>query len=114
MPLEPLKEGHKAAIVANVLKACKDISKLSAVGYNFLYLASGFIAHYNRLGFKGYYENGDLPKDILANDSANMWYNFRPGDPHFEYYASRADVYRRIVAGLNRMVEDAEVRSLMA
>ena len=51
MSLAPLTERQKVLIVSNVVKACKDITLLNKTGYNFLYLASGFIAHYNLHGF---------------------------------------------------------------
>ena len=100
-PLLPLTKAMQDRIVSNVLKACKDITQLNSTGYNFLYLASGFIAHYNRAGFMDYYRiPGTLTLDITRNVSANMWTNFRPGEQHYEYYMSKAEVYRRILKGL--------------
>lgn len=96
--MEALTERQKTLIVNNVVKACKNIELLNKTGYNFLYLASGFIAHYSINGFKGHYEEHDLVNNIQRNKSANMWLNFRPGDRDYEYYSSKADVYRRILS----------------
>jgi len=30
-----------------------------------------------------------------------MWLNFHPGDRDYEYYRSKAQVYQRILAGIN-------------
>jgi hypothetical protein len=95
--LKPLTDRQKTLIVNNVVSACKDINKLNKTGYNFLYLASGFIAHYNIHGFKAFYSDYSLRKEILLNVKQNMWTNFTPRDRDFDYYMSKADVYRRIV-----------------
>lgn len=88
-------------IVKNVLSACRDISKLTKAGYNFLYLAQGFIAHYNRAGFMDYYrEPGSLERDILANARANQWYNFSATDKDGAYYHQKRDIYNAILSGL--------------
>lgn len=100
MALTPLTERQKTLIVNNVVKAVKDISKLNKTGYNFLYLASGFIAHYNIHGFIDHYERYSLKQDILANERNNQWLNFRAGDDNHDYYKSKADVYNRIVAAI--------------
>ena len=99
--LEPLTQRQQDLIVSNVLKATKDIEALNKTGYNFLYLASGFIAHYNIHGFKAYYNCHSLEDDILANARSNNWNNFHPGNDAYEYYMSKRDVYQRIVAGIN-------------
>ena len=98
--IQPLTERQKTLIVNNVLAACKDITKLNNTGYNFLYLASGFIAHYNRIGFIDFYERNDLRQDIVNNASMNQWRNFRRGEQNYDYYMAKADVYNRILAGL--------------
>lgn len=96
MALKPLTERQQTLIVNNVVKATKDISKLNNTGYKFIYLASGFIAHYNLYGFIDYYKTHDLKEDILRNKKNNMWNNFRPGDNSYEYYMSKRNVYQRI------------------
>ena len=83
-------------IYKNVIKACSDISKLNKRGYNYLYLCSGFIAHYNIHGFKSHYEDTSLIRDILSNKENNTWDNFREGDRDYHYYKSKAEVYKRI------------------
>ena len=101
--IEPLTQRQQDLIVSNVLKAVKDIEALNKTGYNFLYLASGFIAHYSINGFKGHYTTYSLEKDILDNARSNMWLNFHPGDRDYAYYKSKAQVYQRIIAGINYM-----------
>ena len=97
MSLTPLTERQKTLIVNNVVKACKDISQLNDSGYRFLYLASGFIAHYNRYGFIDFYSHISLKNDIIGFAGQNQWKNFRPGERDYEYYMSKADVYNRIL-----------------
>jgi hypothetical protein len=98
MSLTPLTERQKTLIVNNVVKACKDITSLNATGYRFLYLASGFIAHYNLYGFIGFYQYVSLKNDLIGFAGQNQWKNFRPGERDYEYYMSKADVYNRILA----------------
>jgi hypothetical protein len=98
MSLTPLTERQKTLIVNNVVKACKNIESLNKTGYNFLYLASGFIAHYNLHGFIGFYSYVSLKNDIIGFANQNQWKNFRPGERDYEYYMSKKDVYNRILA----------------
>jgi len=99
--LTPLTSAQQAAIVKNVVAACKDITKLNKAGYNFLYLASGFIAHYNIHGFIEYYEDpGSLRAEILHWQAANQWSNFRIGEQNAAYYHSKRDVYNQICKAL--------------
>jgi hypothetical protein len=100
MALTPLTERQKTLIVNNVVKAVKDITKLNKTGYNFLYLASGFIAYHNLYGFIEHFKDYDLKRDILANHRQNQWLNFRLGDNDYDYYKSKADVYNRIVEAI--------------
>jgi len=83
-------------IVNNIVKACKDISKLNKTGYNFIYLASGFIAHYDLYGFINYYKRASLREDILAFQSQNQWKNFHLGEKDYEYQMQKKDIYNRI------------------
>jgi hypothetical protein len=62
--LKPITDTEQRLIVRNVISACKDTKKLNKRGYNFLYLASGFIAHYDIEGFKGVYSPYGLRSDI--------------------------------------------------
>ena len=101
--IEPLTQRQQDLIVSNVLKAVEDIEALNRTGYNFLYLASGFIAHYSINGFKGHYTTHSLEEAILYNALSNMWSNFKPGDEAYEYYMTKRAVYQRIIAGINSM-----------
>ena len=98
--MTPLTQRQKQLITKNVLAACKDITKLNKTGYNFLYLASGFIAHYNLQGFIAHYTNHSLQKDIERNAKPNQWNNFRQGEEHAEYYHAKRDCYNMILGGL--------------
>jgi hypothetical protein len=97
MALVPLTERQKTLIVNNVVNACKGIDNLNKTGYNFLYQASGFIAHYDLYGFIAYYKENSLKDDILRNKRANEWRNFHPKDENYAYYMSKADIYAQIV-----------------
>lgn len=98
MALTPLTPRQRTTIVNNVVQAVKDITKLKNSTYKYLYLCSGFIAHYDRYGFIQHYQGASLRKDLLANASSNKWSNFRPGDENYEYYRSKAEVYSAILA----------------
>lgn len=101
MALTPLTERQKTLIVNNVVAACRDIEKLNKTGYNFINLASGFIAHYNLYGFIAHYSSNSLKKAILENSRQNQWNNFHPGDRDYEYYMSKKEVYNRILSAIN-------------
>ena len=98
--LKPYTERQKTLIVNNIVKACSDIEYLNSTGYKFIYLASGFIAHYNLNGFKAYYSGHSLKRDIERNAKANMWSNFTPSDRDYDYYMSKKDIYQRILGHL--------------
>lgn len=98
MSLAPLTERQKTLIVSNVVKACKNIDNLNKTGYKYLYLCSGFIAHYDLYGFIASYTGESLKRDILSYAGQNQWRNFRPGERDYDYYMSKADVYNRIIA----------------
>jgi hypothetical protein len=79
--------------------ATGDIENLSNTAYKYIYLASGFIAHYNLYGFRDAYRDVSLlRKNILTNAQFNTWSNFTPADRDYNYYMSKADVYRGLVA----------------
>lgn len=92
---------EKDLIVNNVIKSCNDITKLNKRSYNFLYLASGFIAHYNIHGFKSHYEEHSLTMDILRNKEFNQYDNFSSNDSNYNYYMDKKEIYNRIVSKLN-------------
>jgi len=101
MSIQPITDKEQSLILKNVVAACRDISKLNKRGYNFLYLASGFIAHYNLDGFKEAFGNGAaLRRAILANQDNNQWRNFREGERDAAYYFSKRDVYNAICAAI--------------
>jgi hypothetical protein len=96
--MTPLTATQQTRIVNNVTAACRDINKLNSTGYNFLYQASGFIAHYNIDGFKTHYsEPGSLQADIEAYAHSNQWHNFRKGERDADYYHSKRDTYNAIL-----------------
>ena len=95
--LVALTERQKTLIVNNVVKACKNIDNLNKTGYNFLYLASGFIAHYDLYGFISSYTGQSLKRDIISFAGQNQWNNFRPGERDYDYYMAKKDVYNRIL-----------------
>jgi len=95
--MTPLTERQKTLIVNNVVKACKNIDNLNRTGYNFLYLASGFIAHYDLYGFIASYTGQSLKQDIISFAGSNQWNNFRPGERDYDYYMAKKDVYNRIL-----------------
>ena len=99
--MTPLTERQKTLIVSNVVKAVNNIDSLNKTGYNFLYLATGFIAHYNLYGFISHYSGYDLKNDIIRNAKQNQWNNFRPGESDYDYYMAKKDVYNRIVAQIS-------------
>ena len=97
--MTPLTQREKELISKNVLAACKDINKLNKRGYDFLYQASGFIAHYNLAGFKAYYSEHSLKDDIERNYKQNQWRNFRPCERDYDYYMAKRDCYNMILGG---------------
>lgn len=97
--MKPMTQREKELTSKNVLAACKDINKLNKRGYDFLYLASGFIAHYNIDGFKAYYSEHSLQDDIERNAKANQWNNFRTGERDADYYHAKRDCYNMILGG---------------
>ena len=98
MSLEALTERQKVLIVNNVVKAVKNIESLNKTGYRYLYLCSGFIAHYDLNGFIDFYSYVSLKNDLIGFAGQNQWKNFRPGERDYEYYMAKADVYNRILA----------------
>lgn len=98
MSIKPLTPRQQTLIVNNIVRACECIEVLNKTGYNYINLCCGFIAHYNLYGFRDAYKrHGSLREAILNNEHANMWRNFHPGDQNYEYYMSKAAVYRRII-----------------
>ena len=100
--LKPKTNRQVILIVNNVVRACADITKLNKTGYNYLYLASGFIAHYNLHGFRDFYScPGKLRRWILDMRDSNQWGNFHHGQEHYDYYRQKAEIYNRICVAIS-------------
>lgn len=105
MSLTPLTTRQIVMIVGNIRKVMttRNSKNLSKQAYNFLYLSSGFIAHYNLYGFQDVYANVDeLAANILNNKANNQWGNFRLGEDMYDYYMSKKNCYNAIC----KMLED--------
>lgn len=98
-----LTDRQETLIYNNVIRACENPFKLNNTGYKFLHLCSGFIAHYDLHGFRDYYSRNSLMDDILRNESANQWQNFRIGDRDYEYYRQKNELYSRICRTVSYM-----------
>lgn len=99
--MQALTERQKVLIVNNVVKAVNNIDQLNKTGYNFLYLCSGFIAHYNLVGFIDFYSYVSLKKDLIGFANQNQWSNFHPGERDYDYYMAKKDVYNRILSQIS-------------
>ena len=107
--MEPLNEYEKQLIVNSIKKVFdkNDISCLSKRAYDYLYLCSGFIAHYSIHGFRCYYSDIiSLSHDILHNVYFNQYKNFHPSDKDYEYYMSKKDVYNRIIPCAEKFMQE--------
>lgn len=96
--MEPLTQTEIKSIVNSVNKVLKtrNIEHLTKAAYKFVMLSPGFIAHYDIHGFKAAYSNvNNLQADLERNYHAAMWLNFRPGEQNYEYYMSKAEVYKQ-------------------
>jgi hypothetical protein len=100
--LAPYTKRQESMIVSNVLKAVDNPAKLSKQAYKYLYLCSGFIAHYDHEGDSYYNRSGKLKRDLLDNAKINQWRNFTPIDRDYEYYQSKAKIYNRIINAIER------------
>lgn len=78
----------------------KDITKLTKKAYAYLHVRSGFIAHYNWLGFVEYYKDEagiyGLYDDIILNERNSMT-NYRPEEKDYPYYKQQADIYAELI-----------------
>lgn len=101
LPIMKLKTERQITLIVNSFKRVfeqNDIDQLTKQAYNFIYLASGFIAHYNLYGFRETYRNvSDLKTDILRNAGMNQWSNFREGERNYEYYMQKKEIYNKIL-----------------
>lgn len=101
MPLTLRTNRQADLIVSNLRKvfATGDSRHLSKSAYKFLYLCSGFIAHYNLYGFQDAYQDVTRLKTAIArNYGSNQWRNFSPKDKDYSYYMEKRDIYNRIAA----------------
>jgi hypothetical protein len=98
--LAPYTKRQESMIVSNVMKAVDNPAKLSKQAYKYLYLCAGFIAHYDHGGFIAYYQRNSLKADILRFRDSNQWKNFTPHDRDYQYYKSKADIYKRIIQSI--------------
>lgn len=96
-----LRTPRQIALIVNSFRKVfetNDIEYLSKSAYNYVYLCSGFIAHYNHAGFKAAYENvNDLIDALYANEHFNQWRNFNPGDRDYAYYMEKRNIYNLIL-----------------
>ena len=102
-PLVPMTLRQMKMIANNIRKviATANIDHLTKQSYNFLYLSSGFIAHYNLYGFRAEYENTNrLANHIMDNQPHNQWNNFRPGEKDYDYYMAKKECYNMVCAEL--------------
>jgi hypothetical protein len=88
--------------------ATGDSDKLTKDAYDFLYLTSGFIAHYNVNGFKHYYRDTELLRNDLKRSSDLQDYDRYVRDGYFSkgeqsaYYAQKANIYKELKSLLAR------------
>ena len=97
--MEPITPQKHRLIVNSFKRVFEsgEIEYLSKTAYNFIYLASGFIAHYNLGGFRDAYSDvSNLAAQIAQNFPANQWNNFHRGEQHYDYYMSKKAVYNDI------------------
>lgn len=101
-----MKPLNSKAILKNLELVLKtnNIEKLNGPTYNFLYLMSGFIAHYNINGFKCEYRDlRKLVNDLDSSMDTRDWTRY-VSDSYFStgenapYYFSKASVLQEIPA----------------
>jgi hypothetical protein len=104
--IEPFNIEEEQRIIHDCVKAANNIKTMTDRAYRYLYLASGFIAHYDKWGFADHYrEPGSLKKDILDNQRNNQWDNFRPGEENYDYYMQKKKIYNTICDCLKNNIE---------
>jgi hypothetical protein len=104
--LEPFSIEEEQRIIRDCVKAANNIEAMTDRAYRFLNLSSGFIAHYNKWGFMGYYrEPGSLKRDILVHQKNNQWDNFRSGERGYEYYMQKKNIYNAVCDCLKNNIE---------
>jgi hypothetical protein len=99
--MELKTEGQVKMIVNSFRRVfeSRDIGNLNNSAYKFIYLCSGFIAHYNLLGFRDAYQNIETLREALfTNEAMNQWRNFSPKDRDYAYMMQKRDIYNQIVS----------------
>jgi hypothetical protein len=97
MAIQPHSPEEEQKIIRDCVRAAGDITSMTNRAYDFLYLSSGFIAHYDKGGFMTHYEEpGSLKKDILYYQRDNQWGNFHPKDDNYDYYMQQKKIYNAI------------------
>jgi len=96
--LEPEPQFIINKIVRSIVLACTDIELLTEVAYDWLHIKSGFIAHYSRQGFIGYYSCVSLKQKILDERdwNAREIHDGNCRDDEKTYYQQTTDTYRLI------------------
>jgi hypothetical protein len=104
--LEPFSAEEEQKIIRDCVKAANNIEDMTDRAYRYLYLSSGFIAHYDKGGFKEYYcEPGSLKKDILEYQWDNQYFNFSTRDEGYEYYMQHKKIYNTICDCIKNNIE---------
>jgi hypothetical protein len=97
MAIQPHSPEEEQKIIRDCVSAAGDITAMTNRAYKYLYLASGFIAHYDKGGFMQHYEEpGSLKKEILNYQKYNQWGNFHPKDENYDYYMQKKKIYNAI------------------
>jgi len=99
MALQLKTPRQEQLIVASVRKVFQtgDIEYLTKQAYNFIMLSSGFIAHYNLLGFMEEYRNVErLRRELLTNQRHNQWFNFNSSDKDYYYMMQKKRIYNKL------------------
>jgi len=105
---------NKSGIIKSIEKVVKtkNIDNLSMEAYQFINIASGFIAHYDINGFKYEYQNvADFVRDLQNSMDVKNPSRYLE-DPYFskgdqkEYYANKGEILKFIA----ELVENLEVK----
>lgn len=98
--MTPFTDRQQTMIVNNLVKACQNIEDLKPIGFGYINVANGFIAHYNIDGFKNRYRYFSLKSEIIKNAKQNRFANFNKEDKNYEYYQAKAAIYSKVVEKL--------------
>lgn len=98
MALTKISEKEVKNIIIGLTKAAtRDIKCLTAAAYQFIHVASGFMAHYNILGFVDYYGTAtNLGDYILQYRTMNQWENFYKDELDYEYMMQQKQIYNAV------------------